>query len=70
MPRYCSGMETPRQILDTVGREAAAQALGVGAHRIDRATRDPKLPASWFDTLERLAGEPLPREVFAFKASA
>jgi len=60
-------MNTPREILEYVGQERAAAALGVTLYRVDRAARSPSLPASWLDTLEKLAGQPLPRNVFAFK---
>lgn len=61
-------MKTTSQILDFVGVEAASSALGVTLDRVQRARRDSKLPAAWLDTLERLAGEPLPRNLFAFKS--
>ena len=68
--RYDGGMKTPREILQYVGVEAAATALGVSVIRVDRAQRDEKLPASWLDTLERLARRPLDRSAFAFKGTA
>jgi len=60
-------MKTPQQILDFVGVDAAASALGVTVDRVQRARRDDKLPPAWLDTLERMAGQPLPRSLFAFK---
>ena len=68
--RYDVGMKTPREILQYVGVDAAAAALGVSVIRVDRAQRDEKLPASWLDTLERLARRPLDRDAFAFKGTA
>jgi hypothetical protein len=65
-PIVC-GMKTPRDILEYVGLAEAAKALGVTPHRVDRAQRGDTLPASWLDTLERLAKRPLPREAFSFK---
>lgn len=67
VPRYRLPMKTPREILAHIGHAAAAEALGVTPARIDRATRDERLPAAWLDTLELLARRPLPREAFAFK---
>lgn len=64
------GMKTPREILQYVGIDAAANALGVSVIRVDRAQRDEKLPASWLDTLERLARRPLDRDAFSFKGTA
>jgi hypothetical protein len=63
-------ISTPRQILEYVGHDAAAAALGVSPDRIDRATRDDKLPAAWLDALESLARKPLPREAFNFKRAS
>lgn len=63
------GMKTPREILQYVGIEAAANSLGVSVVRVDRAQRDGKLPASWLDALERLARRPLDRAAFAFKGN-
>jgi hypothetical protein len=60
-------MKTPSEILNFVGVDAARNALGVGADRMRIAQKADKLPASWYDTLERLAGRPLPRDVFTFK---
>ena len=64
------GMNTPREIIAFVGKEAAANALGVSLERMDRATRDKLLPAAWLDTLELLAKRPLSREAFNFKRGA
>lgn len=62
------GMNTPRSILAYTGPdEEIAAALGVTVDRVQRAKRDPLLPAAWLDTLERRAGQPLPREAFSFK---
>jgi hypothetical protein len=63
-------MKTPRQILDYIGRDRCVLALGVSPARVERATRDDKLPAAWLDALEQAAGQPLPRDAFAFKRAA
>lgn len=62
-------MTHPSDILHSIGLDRASAALGVSMARIERATRDAKLPASWLDTLERLAGHELPRELFSFKGA-
>lgn len=62
-------MKTPREILDYVGQDAAATALGVKADSVRRAAKGDKLPAAWLDTLEQLARRPLDRGVFTFKRS-
>jgi hypothetical protein len=58
---------TPREILNTLGRERVAAALGVTVLRVDRATNERRLPASWYDVLCELAGYDLPRTIFTFK---
>jgi len=63
-------MENTRDILQFVGLQEAASALGVTLDRVERAQRGDVLPASWLDTLEGLARRPLPRELFAFKRAA
>lgn len=60
-------MQTPKDILDYVGQDAAAIALGVKADSVRRAAKGEKLPAAWLDTLEHLARRPLDRRVFTFK---
>jgi hypothetical protein len=60
-------MKTPRDILQHVGLDRAAAALGVTLERVERAQRADLLPAAWLDTLERLAGHDLPRSAFRFK---
>lgn len=60
-------MQTPKDILDYVGQDAAAIALGVKADSVRRAAKGQKLPAAWLDTLEHLARRPLDRRVFTFK---
>lgn len=63
-------MKTPREILNFIGHEQAATALGVARLRVERAARQDRLPALWYHTLERLAGRPLPRECFHWKGVA
>ena len=62
-------LHTPAQIIDHIGHERAAEALGVPVKTVLRyrwADRG-KLPAAWLDALEGAAKCPLPREVFSFK---
>ena len=63
-------MKTPSDIIDYIGPERIMAAVGIQDRRIRQAREDDKLPASWFDTLEALAGHPLPRHLFSFKGSA
>lgn len=60
-------METPREILDSLGREAIAARLGVDRRRVMRAAYEDRLPAVWYATLCEMAGRDLPRDVFNFK---
>lgn len=68
--QHCRRMKTPAEILDYIGNETVRAALGVGADRVRLARTAPQLPASWYDTLEHLAGRPLDRAVFSFKRDA
>ena len=65
--RILHGMKTPAQIIDYIGHDRVRVALAVGADRIRLARVADKLPASWYDCLEHLAGRPLDRGVFSFK---
>ena len=61
-------MKTPSHIIDLCGGdEAVMAAVGTGRKRILQARTGDKLPALWFDAMEKLAGQPLPRDVFTFK---
>ena len=61
-------MNTPSHIIDLCGGdEAVMAAVGAGRKRILQARNGDKLPSLWFDAMERLAGRPLPRDVFTFK---
>ena len=60
-------METPKDIIDTIGREQVIARLGVDKRRVDRAALQSELPALWYAALEEMAGEPLDRSLFSFK---
>jgi hypothetical protein len=64
------GMNTPHQIIDALTAEAVASRLGITKEAVGKALKAGKLPAPWFDTLERMAGCELPRHVFTFKGEA
>lgn len=49
------------------GRELVGQIVGVKPNAVRMAETSGKLPAPWYDALERKAGRPLPREAFTFK---
>jgi len=63
-------MEKASDIIDFVGKDAAAVALGISQDAIRVRLAQGKLPASWYHALERLAGRPLPRSAFSFKGAA
>jgi hypothetical protein len=64
--RYSLAM-TSREIIDSIGRDRVAEALGVEAGRVRRALYEPQLPASWYAVLCDMAGQDLPRSAFTFK---
>ena len=60
-------MKTPQELIDFIGADTLQAALGVGPDRIRLARQSDKLPALWYDAMERLAGRPLDRRLFTFK---
>lgn len=60
-------MNTPAEIIDTIGPEIMSEKLGVKMDRVTRARRAEKLPSLWFDFCERHLGKPLSRKLFTFK---
>lgn len=60
-------MKTPHEIIDYLGAETVADALGIGLPAIKVRLAEGKLPAAWYHKLEMMAGRPLPRECFSFK---
>ena len=63
-------MFTASEIIDYIGHDAIRDALAVKDDAVRKAKAAGKMPASWYDTCERLAGRPLPREAFNFKGAA
>ena len=61
-------MKTLPEILDYIQRDRLAKALGVGMPAIKIAERKGVAPSLWYDAMERLAGRPLDRSLFSFKA--
>jgi hypothetical protein len=58
---------TPKSIIDTIGHECVARALGVSLIRVQRAANAQRLPALWYGALCELTGRDLPRDLFSFK---
>lgn len=64
-------MESTTDIIEALGgRKATAAIFGVTVEAVRNADANGKLPAMWFDALERRLGHPLPRHLFTFKAGA
>lgn len=63
-------MKTTAEIIEYVGRDRLAGALGVKDGAIRHAAKSGIFPASWYDSLERLCGRPLDRALFSFKGAA
>ena len=60
-------METAKDIIDAVGRDAIKNRFGVQDRVIRAATKQNRIAASWFAALEEMTGQPLPRHLFSFK---
>jgi prophage antirepressor-like protein len=63
-------MENAADIVDALGVKAIAKAVDVTEDAVRQAMRLRKLPASWFNTLEVMAGHSLPRDAFTFKGAS
>lgn len=63
-------MKTASDIIEFIGADRIKGALSVKDDAVRKALKAGVLPASWFHTLENLAGRPLPREAFNFKGAA
>jgi hypothetical protein len=61
------GAMTPKSLIETIGHECVARALGVSLIRVQNAAKARRLPALWYDALCELTGRDLPRELFAFR---
>ncbi len=60
-------METAHDILDYIGRDRVSAAFGLSKRRIDEWLQFNCIPSLYFHGLERMAGRPLPRNIFSFK---
>lgn len=68
--RHGLAMKTAPEIIDFIGQDKIIAAMHVQADAVRKARAAGVLPASWYHTLEKLAGRPLPRDVFSFKGDA
>lgn len=65
-------IDSVAEVVDKIGRQALARALGIGVKAVGMAVLDGRFPAAWFDTVDRLAaagGFAVPRDLFNFKNS-
>jgi len=69
MRLYYEAMETASDIIAAVGRDRIKAEFNLQDRVLQHYAAKGTLPASWFDTLERLAGQPLPRRLFSFKGA-
>lgn len=63
-------MKSKTEIIKACGGTlAVSTATGIKPERVRNVVCDKraKLPASWFDAMERLAGRALDRQLFSFK---
>lgn len=64
-------MQTPRDFVDSLGRRAIADRLGVDVSAISHACRVGKMPAAWYMPLNLMAQEqgasPPPPALFAWR---
>lgn len=62
-------METASDIINAAGRDRLKAEFGVKDRVLQIYAATGVLPAAWFDTLERLTGQTLPRHLFSFKGN-
>lgn len=66
--RYSGHMQNVSDIIVSCGgRKGVAALVGVTPDAVRLAEINGKLPAMWFDALERAVGANLPRSLFTFK---
>ena len=63
-------MEQITHLYDKIGRAQIMAAFEVGPRVLQHHAALGVLPSTWFAGMEALAGEPLPRQLFSFKAIA
>jgi hypothetical protein len=64
---HLASMNTPSDIVNLLGRDAIAAAVGVVPRVVTNKAAAGAFPAMWFAALEKLAGHDLPRQCFTFK---
>ena len=63
--------KTAKDVIAFIGAEALANEVGVSRKTMTSYQRGGgQMPAMWYDACERLAGRPMPRDLFYFKGNA
>lgn len=65
-----SVMETASDIINAAGRDRLKVKFGVKDRVLQIYAATNMLPAAWFDALENMTGQQLPRHLFTFKGAA
>ena len=60
-------LNTPEQIIAYIGRAEVCRALGITDSAVRMALKSGVLPGIWLNTLEEIAGRPLPRDAFHWR---
>jgi hypothetical protein len=63
-------METASDIINAAGRDRLKVKFGVKDRVLQIYAATNMLPAAWFDALENMTGQQLPRHLFTFKGAA
>ena len=63
-------METASDIISAAGRDRLKATFGVKDRVLQIYAATNVLPAAWFDALENMTGQTLPRHLFTFKGAA
>ena len=63
-------METASDIISAAGRDRLKATFGVKDRVLQIYAATNMLPAAWFDALENMTGQQLPRHLFTFKGAA
>ena len=60
-------MKTASEIIAEVGRDRIKAVFAVADRVLQTYAKANRLPAAWFDGLEIMTGQSLPRDLFTFK---
>lgn len=63
-------MKAVAEIINSIGRNRIEAAFGLSRRRVDEWVQFNMIPSLYFHGLERMAGQPLPRNLFSFKDAA